>query len=91
MATVLAILLCLVCVFVVATAYISGFDVVLLLFSPDKPIDGFFINIADIVWYQLGIVGIFVPLFLYVFPILSALMFRSGDSDGAGKLTLSGI
>ncbi len=91
MATVLTILLCLVCVFVVVTAYISGFDVVLLLFSPDKPIDGFFINIADIVWYQLGIVGIFVPLFLYVFPILSALMFRSGDSDGAGELTLGGI
>ena len=91
MATVLAILLCLVCVFVVATAYISGFDIVLLLFSPDKPIDGFFINIADIVWYQLGIVGIFVPLFLYVFPILSTLMFRSGDNDGAGELTLGGI
>lgn len=91
MATVLAVLFCLICVFVVATAYISGFDVILLLFSPDKPIDGFFINIADIIWYQLGIVGIFVPLFLYVFPILSALMFRSGDDEAARKLTLSGI
>lgn len=91
MATVLAVLFCLICVFVVATAYISGFDVILLLFSPDKPIDGFFINIADIIWYQLGIVGIFVPLFLYVFPILSALMFRSGDDEAARKLTLSGF
>ncbi len=79
----MAIILGLLGIFLFVSVIGGGYDIMVLVFSPDRPIDGYFMKIAAYVLDRLGFLGAFLPFFavMYVITFIVAASFLDYDSD----------
>ena len=79
----MAIILGLLGIFLVVSVIGGGYNIMVLVFSPDRPIDGYFMKIAAYVLDRLGFLGAFLPFFavMYVITFIVAASFLDYDSD----------
>ncbi len=77
------ILLWLLGIFLVVSIIGGGYNIVVLLFSPDRPIDGYFMKIATYALDRLGFLGAFLPFFIvvYVLTFIVAASFLEYESE----------
>lgn len=90
----MAIVLGLLGLFLVVSIIGGGYDIMVLVFSPDRPIDGYFMKIAAYVLDRLGFLGAFLPFFavMYVITVIvcSACLDtnKEDESNEAGKIVV---